>query len=193
MSNYDHFTISSQNLLFKGTSVSLHWLRMGNFKDSLGKFAMFSKLEVKCHQFIFGANISNIRRKYFQCSVGFFWDWIYLPDFCSPNERSWCRLLFEFNKTPLGSLSRDTWDDDTEDTWEYKCPHSEKRNYINPTPRIRDSTCCCSSVTKKDTCYGVREGFKNPRHGNFPLGGYPPPRPRGLHGRDFSEKLAEKS
>ena len=22
---------------------------------------------------------------------------------------------------------------------------------------------------------GVREGFKNPRHGNFPLGGYPPP------------------
>ena len=23
----------------------------------------------------------------------------------------------------------------------------------------------------------VREGFKNPRHGNFPLGGYPPPAP----------------
>ena len=41
--------------------------------------------------------------------------------------------------------------------------------------------------------YCVREGFKNPRHGNFPLGGYPPPPPRGLHGREFSEKLAEKS
>ena len=38
----------------------------------------------------------------------------------------------------------------------------------------------------------IREGFKNPRPGNFPLGGYPPPPPpRGLHGRDFSEKLTE--
>ena len=37
----------------------------------------------------------------------------------------------------------------------------------------------------------IRGGFKNPRHGNFPLEGYPPP--RGLHGREFSEKLAEKS
>ena len=37
--------------------------------------------------------------------------------------------------------------------------------------------------------FTVREGFKKPRHGNFPLGGTPP---RGLHGRDFSEKLAEK-
>ena len=37
----------------------------------------------------------------------------------------------------------------------------------------------------------LRSGFKNPRHGNFPVEGYPPP--RGLHGREFSEKLAEKS
>ena len=29
----------------------------------------------------------------------------------------------------------------------------------------------------------LREGFKNPRHGNFPLGGYPPP----LHGQSVSE------
>ena len=29
----------------------------------------------------------------------------------------------------------------------------------------------------------IREGVKNPRHGNFPLGGYPPP----LHGRSVSE------
>ena len=48
----------------------------------------------------------------------------------------------------------------------------------------------------------LREGFKNPRHGNFPLGGYPPPPPPGpprtrffrkvngnffLHGRSVSE------
>ena len=35
----------------------------------------------------------------------------------------------------------------------------------------------------------IREGFKNPRHGNFPLGGCP----RGLHGRDFPEKLGTRS
>ena len=34
----------------------------------------------------------------------------------------------------------------------------------------------------------LREGYKN-----FPLEGYPPPHPRGLHGRDFSEKLTEIS
>ena len=145
MTTSPYLPISSQNLLKGRVFPSTDW-DWRIVKDSLGKFAMFSKLEVKCHQFIFGANISNIRRKYFQCSVGFFWDWIYLPDFCSPNERSWCRLLFEFNKTPLGSLRRDKWDDDTEDTWEYKCPHSEKRNYINPTPRIRDSTCCSAAA-----------------------------------------------
>ena len=38
----------------------------------------------------------------------------------------------------------------------------------------------------------LRGDFNNRRHGNFPLKGYPPS-PRGLHGRDFSEKLAEKS
>ena len=32
----------------------------------------------------------------------------------------------------------------------------------------------------------VRGEFNNPRHGNFPLKGYP--NPRGLHGQDFPEK-----
>ena len=124
-----YLPISSQNFLKGCLFPSTYW-DWGIVKDSLGKFAMFSKLEVKCHQFIFGANISNIRRKYFQCAVEFFRDWIYLPDFCSPNERSWCRLLFEFNKTPLGSLRRDKWDDDTEDTWEFKCPVRKETTLI---------------------------------------------------------------
>ena len=33
--------------------------------------------------------------------------------------------------------------------------------------------------------YVIREGFKNPRHGNFPLGGYPP--------RAFTDKIFPKS
>ena len=38
--------------------------------------------------------------------------------------------------------------------------------------------CVCYSFSSDPGTYtrvSLREGFKNPRHGNFPLGGYPPP------------------
>ena len=69
------------------------------FQGHLGKVAMFSKLEVKCHRFIFGANISNIPET--SSATGF------ICEKCSPNERSWVPLLFEFNKTPWRFLRRD--------------------------------------------------------------------------------------
>ena len=61
----------------------------------------------------------------------------------------------------------------------------ERLLFVLKTDHVHDCTLLDSAL---------REGFKNPRHGNFPLGGFPPPpRPRGLHGRDFPKKLADIS